>query len=243
MLQCHVGLALSDLEEEFCQTAECSNQSGEDEDKDNVGSKCHNQVHEAKNAHVHVEEGKCRRKDRVRRGSRRVRWVVGNRRVEVWCQSCAECKPEGTEGGEDDEGESVAQDKFEKSTQHHEKTTEEVVNTNFSRTQSACMSPAEQNVRERSQREQKTNNSQWSWVAKSRPDVVGDSILGREIDLLKQFRGDGNASGGPNSPQCRLLGMMVVVKVISAVDRITASVVLFDIGHVRHVDGIQGCLV
>lgn len=88
----------------------------------------------------------------------------------------------------------------------------------------------------------RTTDSQWCRVAKGRPNVVGDPVLGRKVDLLKELWRDGNASGSPESSQSSIFVVMVVVQVIAAVDGAAAGVVLLDIGHVvgGHVDGMQG---
>jgi hypothetical protein len=72
-------------------------------------------------------------------------------------------------------------------------------------------------------------NSQRSRVAECGSDVVGDLILGREVDLLEELGSDRKATRRPHPLQCRVCVVMVVMKIVSAVHRIGASMVLLDI--------------
>lgn len=55
---------------------------------------------------------------------------------------------------------------------------------------------------------------QRSRIAKGLSELAGDFILGRKIDLLKQFWRNGQTAGGPNLPQ-RLLGVHVFVEMVA----------------------------
>jgi hypothetical protein len=86
-----------------------------------------------------------------------------------------------------------------------------------------------------------TQNVQRCRVAECRSDVVGDLVLWREVDLLEELRSNGNAASSSQSPQCGIRIMMVVVKVVFAIDRVTTGMVFLDIGvaiAVRHDDWV-----
>lgn len=76
---------------------------------------------------------------------------------------------------------------------------------------------------------------QRSWVTKCRSNVVGDLVLWREVDLFEKLWGNRKTSGSPESPQCRILIVMVVMKVVLAIDGIAAGMVFLDVWEVRHI--------
>jgi hypothetical protein len=54
---------------------------------------------------------------------------------------------------------------------------------------------------------------QWSWVAKRRSKVVRYLILGREVYLLKQLGGNGDAASCPNFPKgCLTVRTLIQMK-------------------------------
>lgn len=63
----------------------------------------------------------------------------------------------------------------------------------------------------------RTKGLQRSWVSKGRSNVVGDTILGREVDLLEELRGNGDASSSSDPSQGTFTVMMIMMKIIFAV--------------------------
>ena len=53
----------------------------------------------------------------------------------------------------------------------------------------------------------------WRGVTKGLAELTGDLVLRRKIDLLEQFRGDGDAARGLDLPQ-RCLRVHVLVEVV-----------------------------
>ncbi len=83
---------------------------------------------------------------------------------------------------------------------------------------------------------------QWRRVAESRSNIIRDSIFGRQVDLLEELWSDGNAASCSQSFQSRIGVVMIVVKVVSAIDGAAAGMVLFDIWHMvgsGHFAGIR----
>lgn len=54
---------------------------------------------------------------------------------------------------------------------------------------------------------------QRGWVADGLPQFTGYFVLRREIEFLKQLRGNGDAAGRPDLPE-RSLGIVAVVEVL-----------------------------
>jgi len=61
------------------------------------------------------------------------------------------------------------------------------------------------------------DNLHWGWVAKGLAEVTFDDILRREIDLLEQLGGDGDATGCSDLPQGRLVVHVCVVQMVIAI--------------------------
>lgn len=96
-----------------CQAAESWHKEEEDEEENDVRADRYDEVDEAEDTHVDLEERERALKDWISCGSGWVRWQVCDRGIVVWCKRCSEGQPESTECAENDEWEGVAQDELE----------------------------------------------------------------------------------------------------------------------------------
>ena len=121
------GCALGDQPIDTGETAERWYQQQKDAEKDDVGPQRADEVDEAQEAHVELEEGEGCREDGVGARHGRILGVIGDGRVVHGGEGGGECQPESTERSEDDEGEGVAEDELKEGAEDHQHTAEEVV--------------------------------------------------------------------------------------------------------------------
>ena len=124
-----LGCAFGDLPIDTGEAAERWYQQQEDAEKDDVGPQRADEVDEAQEAHVELEEGECCREDGVGARRGRILGVIGDGRVIHGGEGRGECQPESTERSKDDEGKGVAEDELEEGAEDHQHTAEEVVGT------------------------------------------------------------------------------------------------------------------
>jgi hypothetical protein len=126
-LICRLGNSMASLEEHCSEAGESRHQQREDQHKDDVRAKCNDEINKAQQAHIDMEEGESRVELRIRSRGGRVIWLIGRSSVVVRSECRAEREPEGAEGAEHHERESVAQNELEEGADDHKETAEEII--------------------------------------------------------------------------------------------------------------------
>ena len=100
-----------------------------------------------------------------------------------------------TKRTEDDERESVPEEKFKNAPKAHQETSDEVVGANGSNAISAGPPPAHELARKRAETEQEAKECQWRRVCECVPELTLDRVLWVEVYLLKQLGTDSDRIG------------------------------------------------
>ena len=76
-------------------------------------------------------------------------------------------------------------------------------------------------------------HSHWCRVTDSLSELTSDLVLRREVDLLEQLWGDGQAARGADLPQ-RIIGIVVVVEMVVCI-KLSAGILAWDTTQERTV--------